>query len=198
MTVYRKIWILILLLLSASSVWASVQSKHDLLFGKVTEQIALRASLMKEVAAIKYNAKDKGGVSLYDAAQEVAVLKNIADMSATWQLSKTALLLFAQVQMDMAKQIQEYWFNVWKAQKKSHIKTPYSLVKIREKIKAVNETLYPDIAEVSPFIQSYTDQQIEAMLQSAFIKADVTEPEALNLFYKMLAAALGAFHIIVS
>ncbi|MDE4980585.1 chorismate mutase, partial [Francisella tularensis subsp. holarctica] len=67
-----------------------------------------RASLMQEVGVCKH----KYNSPIYDTAQEIRVLQNAQNLAKENQLEMNTFLTFIQLQMDLYKQIEDfYWRN---------------------------------------------------------------------------------------
>ena len=107
--------------------------------------IQQRECLMKAVAANKYIHHG----SVYDAAQEIKVLLNVANKAKKAQLNATDLQVFAQVQTDLSKQIESYWMNYWKTadRKPTPSKT---LAQLRKNIITLDSWTLPVIKKSLP------------------------------------------------
>ncbi|ODN41711.1 chorismate mutase [Piscirickettsia litoralis] len=80
---------------------------------QLIQLIQQREAVMKDVAAFKFNR----GISPYDAQRERAVLSNI-EKQMGHSKNSAAVLVNAQILMDVSKQIEAYWMDYW--EKKSH------------------------------------------------------------------------------
>ncbi|MEO1432592.1 MAG: chorismate mutase [Cyanobacteria bacterium J06632_19] len=94
-----------------------------------------RERLMKEVAANKYPQKKP----IYDGVRELAVLNNIATIAKKNQLPVREMQLYSQIVMDVSRQIQQYWFDLWKKQEVTTAKL--SLNQIRQRIDQIDEAI---------------------------------------------------------
>ncbi|MGD1909462.1 MAG: chorismate mutase [Rivularia sp. (in: cyanobacteria)] len=94
-----------------------------------------RESLMKEVAANKYPKRKP----IYDGMRELEVLKNVATIAKKKQLPVREMQLYSQIVMDVSRQIQQYWFNLW--EKQEIINAKLSLNQIRERIDQLDEAI---------------------------------------------------------
>jgi len=102
--------------------------------------------LLKDVAADKYVTHK----SAYDATQELKVLNNVDKLANSVGLDNYSVMLFAQIQMDMSKQIEEYWLDIWNknpslAPKPGQYK---GLTVVRSQIQVIDKQLYPALAKV--------------------------------------------------
>ena len=75
----------------------------------VFDLMVQRTKLMEGVAAYKFTQKQQP----YDAATELKVLLNVRKIAEDNKLDPSDLMVFAQIQMDQAKQVQQYWLNYW-------------------------------------------------------------------------------------
>lgn len=125
----------------------------------LAKQIALRASYMKEVAAIKYKAYG-AQISPYSAEQEIKVLRSVEKVADELKLPQDKLMMYAQIQMDLSKQIEAYWIEAWRNHSSKIPATPETLEQVRAKIQAVNATLYPAFKRAIPAMRDCSAAQI--------------------------------------
>jgi len=141
-TYIRKIKFLILPLLVASTNIYAAQcntKQLDQLFNLMSQ----RGNLMRGVAAYKYMEKS----SIYDANQELKLLQTSLDIADANQLNADKLMVFVQIQMDLSKQIENYWIQYWKAHPEDAPDpgiTP-DISSLRQQIAAIDGKLYPQI-----------------------------------------------------
>ncbi|ABO47609.1 chorismate mutase [Francisella tularensis] len=101
-----------------------------------------RASLMQEVGVCKH----KFNSPIYDAAQEIRVLQNAQNLAKENHLEMSTFLTFIQLQMDLSKQIEDfYWRNATEQELKQQ--SSDCLANYRDKVKKVDEQLYPAISK---------------------------------------------------
>lgn len=115
-------------------------------YNQLLNSIAKRTSYMQAVAANKYLTIPQGNI--YDAPQELKVLQNAQQQAHQLQLESNTLLQFTQIQMDLSKQIQAYWFNYWQKNPQFAPKPGQypDLVTVRSQIKTIDEQIYPQLA----------------------------------------------------
>ena len=140
----KKLYLgLIVGVLGAGSVFADCND-YDQLFNL----IAKRTSYMQTVAANKYLAVPRGNI--YDAPQELKVLQNAQTQASNEQLESNVFLPFTQIQMDLSKQIQAYWFSYWRQYPQMAPKSGQyaNLATVRQQIKTIDDQLYPQLAKL--------------------------------------------------
>lgn len=120
---------------------STVVQARCVVFKPAFNLMAQRANLLKDVAAYKYLTHK----SSYDAAQELKVLNNVDKIANDLGFDSYSLMQYAQIQMDMSKQIEEYWFNIWKNNPKLAPKPGQykDLTLVREQIQAIDKQIYP-------------------------------------------------------
>ncbi|APD49664.1 chorismate mutase [Francisella hispaniensis] len=101
-----------------------------------------RAALMQGVGVCKH----KFNSPIYDAAQEIRVLQNAQNLAKENHLETNSFLAFIQIQMDLSKQIEDYYWNNATQQQLEQQSTD-CLVNYRDKVKKVDEQLYPAISK---------------------------------------------------
>lgn len=127
--------------IAGSSAYAACNiSQLDSLF----KSIANRNGYMQAVAANKYAAHK----NIYDADQELKVLKTSQQIGHQNNLPVSQIMLYTQIQMDLAKQIEAHWFNYWEINpdKRPDSKSVQNLESLRTQIRDVDSKLYPQIA----------------------------------------------------
>lgn len=112
-----------------------------LAYKPVFELMAKRAMLLKDVAANKY--KNKQGV--YNPEQELRVLKAAIIQAKKRHLDTTKVMEYSQIQMDMSKQIEAYWVELWQNNPKTFPTKYQRLGVVRRQIKAIDEEIYSKI-----------------------------------------------------
>ncbi|APC90757.1 MULTISPECIES: chorismate mutase [Francisella] len=101
-----------------------------------------RAALMQGVGVCKH----KLNSPIYDAAQEIRVLQNAQNLAKENHLEMNSFLTFIQLQMDLSKQIEDYYWNN-ATQQQLEQQSSDCLANYRDKIKKVDEQLYPAISK---------------------------------------------------
>ena len=123
-----------------------------------------RATLLKDVAANKYVSKS----SPYDTKQELSVLTNVSQLADNLNLEKYSLLSFAQIQMDLSKQIEQFWLNSWQKSPESFPKKYLDLATIREQIKLIDQQIYPGLKLALTNPNSCSEAQMQTQFNSIF------------------------------
>jgi len=145
-----------------------------------------REKLMKEVAANKYQYQHKKPI--YDGARELEVLSKVADNAQKKQLPVRDVQLYAQIVMDVSRQIQQHWFDVWEEQES--LPPTLSLNQIRERIDQI------DTAILDSFVLmrdngSITLQQLQDGLRESFADLEGIHPsQDPTLFTDLLAKVI--------
>ena len=90
--------------------------------------------------------KHKLNSPIYDVAQEIRVLQNAQNLAKENHLEMNSFLTFIQLQMDLSKKIEDYY---WKNATQQQLEQQSSdcLANYRDKIKKVDEQLYPAISK---------------------------------------------------
>lgn len=144
-----------------------------------------RADLLKDVAANKYCAQQ----SVYDAKQELAVLNRVACVATDLNLDSENVMLFAQIQMDMSKQIEQNYLNLWQVKPELVPKNYMSLVELRQKIGDIDQQLYFVLASLIKTKQfcSYPEQITEFKSSFASVEMMPQSVDFSHLILKSLA-----------
>lgn len=164
----------------------------------LTTLMANRAKLMKDVAACKWVNANRHQAIAYDAKQEIFILNSVKQISKIYDLPLQPLLVFTQVQMDISKQIETYWFNLWrlKSSSKTQLPTKKSIVplsSLREKIIAIDTKFFTILSENKSHLKycSYTDLNKIMQPKLEKIKGIPKQPN----FISMMSFALAqSFH----
>ncbi len=124
-------------------IWGDIQAEC-LVFKPVFKLMNYRAILLKDVAANKY----KNQQSVFDAAQELKILQQVYTYAEELSIENYSLMQYAQIQMDLSKQIEQYWLNLWQsnpllAPKDGQYK---NLKYIRQQIQILDKQIYPSLA----------------------------------------------------
>ncbi|MED7819134.1 MULTISPECIES: chorismate mutase [unclassified Francisella] len=137
-----------------------------------------RAALMQGVGICK--SKLKG--SIYDANQEISVLQNAKALAKQNNLEENSFLTFIQLQMDLSKQIENYYLNNATKQQLEQQSTD-CLTNYRDKIKKVDAQLYPAISENIKSIRKDKKlaSQISELVKKQNIKGIPQDPNYLDL-----------------
>ncbi|MED7788042.1 chorismate mutase [Francisella sp. 19X1-34] len=144
-----------------------------------------RAALMQGVGICK--SKIKG--SIYDANQEIRVLQNAEKLAKQNKLEKSSFLTFIQLQMDLSKQIENYYLNN-ATQQQLEQQSSDCLTSYRDKIKKVDAQLYPAISKNIKSI--HKDKKLESQLKKLVKKQNIKgipqDPDYLDLIANSLQA----------
>ncbi len=162
----KKLYLgLIVGVLGAGSAFADCNDYNQLF-----NLIAKRTSYMQTVAANKYLATPQGNI--YDAPQELKVLQNAQTQASNEQLESNVFLPFTQIQMDLSKQIQAYWFSYWRQNPQMAPKSGQyaNLATVRQQIKTIDDQLYPQLAKLITNHPECPANQLNAKLAAQFTK----------------------------
>ena len=156
-----------------------------LAFKPVFELMGKRALLLQDVAANKY----KRGQSIFDASQELKVLQQLDNNAAKWGLDNYSLMQYAQLQMDLAKHIEQYWLNLWQSNPQLAPKAGQyqDLANLRQQIQVLDQKIYPNLAQ-SIQLNTCINSEIQAEFAANFklIKGIPTTPD----FSKLMVNAI--------
>lgn len=110
---------------------------------EVFSLIAQRSSLEEGVAAYKFIQKKP----VYDASVELNALTNIRKIAVANQVNPNDLMVFAQIQMDQAKFIQQYWINFWttNADNQPDPAITPSIDSLKSQINALDDKMYSQL-----------------------------------------------------
>lgn len=153
-----------LLLISISSItYASCEN-----FQEVFKFMRQRAYLLKDITANKYHTNPKQGV--FNSDQELKILKNVISFAKKENLEKYSTMQFAQIQMDMSKQVEQYWLNKWFAhsQQAPKIGTYQSLDKLRQQLSDIDKQLYSAIAHAKNVKNQCSSRKIQDEFDESF------------------------------
>lgn len=116
-----------------------------LAFKPVFELMSKRANLLKDVAVNKYKLKQ----NVFDASQELTVLQRVDSQAAKFGLEKYSLMQYTQLQMDLAKHIEQYWLNLWQNNPQLAPKAGQyqDLANLRQQIQVLDQQIYPNLAQ---------------------------------------------------
>ncbi len=130
-----------------------------------------RAALMKDVAAYKWI--ENHNATAYNASQEIKVLNSVKSIAIKNHFNVDSVFVFAQIQMDLSKQIENYWLNYWNNPNTPPIKKPtknnvISLSKLRTKIIAIDSKLFPAIKDSLKHIHQMKSHKLLKKITRAF------------------------------
>lgn len=148
--------------------------------------IAKRANLMKEVAADK-RLKRQG---VYVAAREIKLLDNTQKIAKSHSLPVYPLMIFAQMQMDLSKYIEQYWLDSWDRQPQSISRKSSSLKDLRLKIEHIDGQLYPAIKLATPLLKKLSLATIMPLFDEAMTNV-LGVPSSPNYGHIMLYALIA-------
>lgn len=182
---------LIIGVLGAGSVFADCNDYNQLF-----NLIAKRTSYMQTVAANKYLAARQGNI--YDAPQELKVLQNAQMQARNQQLESNVFLSFTQIQMDLSKQIQAYWFSYWQQNPQQAPKSGQyaDLATVRQQIKTIDDQLYPQLAKLIATHPECPTNQLNTKLATLFaeIKGIPYNPDFRSLVAASITATVHSQH----
>ena len=137
-----------------------------------------RFALIEQVAANKRDNID----SVYDANREKQVLENAKYEAELNHLDVQRVLQFAQIMMDVSKQLEYAYIMHWQAK---HItpKVKYSLTQIRGKLLAID-------SEIATQLKQLVKQKEKFNLNSQSYKQAIKLPSSLGLYQSMLLSSL--------
>lgn len=155
--------------------------------------MAKRANSMQSVAANKYLVKPQANI--YVAPQELKVLQNAQSQAVKLQLESSAFLQFTQIQMDLSKQIEAYWFDYWQNNPKSAPKAGQfpSLKTVREQIRTIDNQLYPQLATLIKNHPECSQKQLQSMFYQQFssIQGVPLNPDFRTLMLNSLTSTVA-------
>jgi chorismate mutase-like protein len=128
--------------------------------------MAARSALMEGVAAYKFINKQ----TVYDAPRELKVLQNTQDIAKKNKIDSGDLMVFAQIQMDQAKFIQDYWIARWNANTDNQPDpevTP-GIDSLRKQINALDDKIYTQLINNLSDIEICNQPTILKHLDKAF------------------------------
>jgi len=137
---------------------------------------------MQAVAAYKA----ANGGSIYDASREAAVLARVETTASAPH--KTATMLFAQIQMDLAKTLQAAWQSLWK-KTDSAAQASESLDALRDELNGLGDAIAADLVSLRSR-NNCPANELETALRESLdsLEAPVAQ-ETLVRHARMLAAA---------
>ncbi len=142
-----------------------------------------RERLMKEVAANKYPKKKP----IYDGVRELAVLNNIGTIAKKNKLPVREMQLYSQIVMDVSRQIQQYWFDLWKNESTT---AKLSLNQIRQRIDGIDRGIVNNFVLIQGS-NSITFEQIQDGLKKSLADLNGIYPSGdRQLFIDLLAKAI--------
>ncbi len=153
---------------------------------KLFSLLAKRSSYLESVSAYKYINHE----NIYDASQELKVLQTSKQLAAKLKLPEQQVLIYVQIQMDYAKQIEAYWFSYWQTNpgKRPQQSSLNSLNTLREAIKQTDQQIYPLLASNSANLSSCQESIVYSHFTNALagIKGIPTDPDYLKVYFESL------------
>ena len=130
--------------------------------------MATRASYMKNVAAHKYNESNSNNI--FDAKQEGRVLGNSATIAKQYGLNAFSVMQFIQIQMDISKLIEFYWYQQWnnKIVAKPDVNNILSLDNLRTQIKETDNKIFTIIKPTLPIISTCDRATVDNLFAQSF------------------------------
>ncbi|MBX9865701.1 MAG: hypothetical protein K2Y14_02220 [Burkholderiales bacterium] len=132
----------------------------------VFDLMVQRTKLMEGVAAYKFTQKQQP----YDAATELKVLSNVHKIAEDNKLDPSDLMVFAQIQMDQAKQVQQYWLNYWGTHATNQPDpaiTP-GIDSLRQQINAIDAKLYSKLIANLANLQICSQAEMRKQMSAAY------------------------------
>lgn len=156
-------------------------SAHSGVAPRLACRIVARSALMPAVAAYKA-AND---LPIYDAGRETAVLERAARDTRSG-------LLFVQLQMDLAKQVQAAWMNSAIARSKSAPPAPTELARLRVRLDAMADAIAADLQALrraEPCDRSGLEKALVAGLAGPAGLETALDENVVRYYARMLATA---------
>ncbi|BCD91971.1 chorismate mutase [Francisella halioticida] len=171
----KSLKILALFFVMLSFCYAGVDKPLDLLMQ--------RAALMQGVGVCKLKLKSH----IYDANQEIRVLQIAKKLAKQNELERNSFLTFIQLQMDLSKQIENYYINN-ATQQQLEQQGSDCLTNYRDKIKKVNVQLYLAISRNIESIKKDKNlvSQLRKLAKKQNIQGIPQDPNYLNLIASSL------------
>jgi cyclohexadienyl dehydratase len=188
-------FIISLLLSILSFNFSSAQSNAEL--DRMYKLMAQRAGIMKEVAAQKWLHNHKSTV--YNSNQELKVLNNAESVAIKNNLKPNSLLVFIQIQMDLSKHIEQYWFDYWNNQSTpkesfTNDNSTINLQKLRERIKIIDNNLFKEIVKNLNLIHKISVEDLTDQAKHLFINLNGEQIKGISYshpdYLKLLISAL--------
>ncbi|MCB0534716.1 MAG: gamma subclass chorismate mutase AroQ [Saprospiraceae bacterium] len=132
---------------------------------KLANQMNERLSYMKDVAAYKWEHQ----LPIEDLAREKVVLESSLTQAMQLGLDTTSIRTYFQLQIDMAKQVQQYWFASW--QKNGNQPYTYADLNsvIRPALLGLSNDMLQTVLQLEPW--KYQDQKSKNRARRIFEKA---------------------------
>ena len=128
--------------------------------------IAKRANLMKAVAFNKHITNH----NIYCATQEIKLLRRIQKIATELSLPVYPVMIFAQIQMDLSKYIEQYWLDHWNKSDNQNHDNDFSLKQLRLTIKEIDHQLYSAIKQAVPILKNFSLATIMPLFDQAMTK----------------------------
>ena len=146
-----------------------------------------RERLMKDVAADKYLNNNP----LFDASQELRVLRIAVQNSQNHELPSVEVTLYAQILMDISKQIQAYYWIQWQQQQQTPPLTAPPIHKTRQQIKIIDTNIIDQFKQIRQQCSLSSKQELEAATSNWLAQLPGLQPEwNQQLFFQMLTASI--------
>lgn len=143
-----------------------------------------RLSYMRDVAAYKW----VNGLPIEDLERERVVLDKSAQSAAKFGLDPVSVRPFVQSQMDLAKQIQTYWFRQWTRENSPPREFRDLKNEIRPELLRLGDEILQAIARLTPW--EYSDGAL-GTLQPVFVAAMNNELVSFEQKVKLFLAVQG-------
>ena len=165
---------------------ASCYSVQDAPANRLWCLLYQREQLMKEVAANKYEYQNRKPI--YDGIRELEVLNKVANNAKKEHLPLRDVQLYAQIVMDVSRQIQQYWFDLWEQQEIPPAKL--SLNQIREHIDQIDAAILDSFVLIRDN-GSITFKQLQDGLRASLADLEGIHPsQDPELFTDLLAKVI--------
>jgi chorismate mutase-like protein len=155
---------------------------------RLFELVASRSQYLESVAAYKYYNQQ----SVYDATQEQAVLTAVARYAKQLGLEEQSSLVFAQLQMDLAKQMEVQSIVSWQsgAQKVPPVATLPTLTQLRHDLRHHDSLLYSALAAAIPVLASCNQKQVQQAYTASFTRYGVGTSVAITRYQDLVLSAI--------
>lgn len=145
-----------------------------------------RERLMKDVAAHKYLNNNP----LFDASQELRVLRKAIQNSHHHQLPAVEVTLYAQILMDISKQIQAYYWIQWQQQQLPPPLAAPSIHQIRQQIGMIDAKIIDQFKQIRQQCSLSSQQELEDATSKWLAQLPGIQPEWNKQLFSELLTTL--------
>ena len=166
---------------------SSCNSPEETFAEQLSCLIYQREQLMKYVAADKYLRYNP----IFDASQELRVLGRAGKKAQDNELPVIDVTLYAQILMDISKQIQGYYLAQWKERQQTPPLDAPTVNEIRQQIGEIDEAIINKFGEIRRSCSIQSRPELEDTLLEWLAQLPGIQPEwNTKLFSEMLAASI--------